>query len=98
VISGYTTDDVTLYPGVGTLKIENKPIKKGVFAKGDTWQYMFLCKNCMANSTITLDQKEEVVQLAYVVVSLIIFIRMGPTANLVITAQLLIYFVGLSGS
>jgi hypothetical protein len=37
--------------------------------KDNRWQYMFLCQNCLANSTIALNPKEESVQLAFVVVS-----------------------------
>ncbi|KAF2424884.1 hypothetical protein EJ08DRAFT_652212 [Tothia fuscella] len=65
--TGYATSEVKMYSGVGAVKVLSKPISKGVFQKGDIWQYTFLCQNCMANSTIALDQKEETMQLAYVV-------------------------------
>jgi hypothetical protein len=69
MISGYTSDEVKQYHGASNAAIQNKPIKKGIFTKDNHWQYMFLCQNCMTNSTIAFDQKEETVQLTYVVVS-----------------------------
>jgi hypothetical protein len=68
LISGYASNDVKLYSGEGGVVVQNKPIKKGIFAKDNMWQYMFLCQNCMANSSIALDQKEETARLAFVVV------------------------------
>jgi hypothetical protein len=69
IISGYTPDEVKLYSGVDGVAVQSKPIVKGTFAKGNSWQYMFLCQNCLANSTIAFDQSEDAIQLAYVVVS-----------------------------
>ncbi|KAF2664740.1 hypothetical protein BT63DRAFT_460232 [Microthyrium microscopicum] len=64
--TGYTNDDVQVYKGEGAAKVVNKPIKKGTFAKGSDWQYMFLCENCMVNSSLVFDQKEQRVQIGYV--------------------------------
>ena len=55
--------------GFGGVTVQNKPIEKGVIAKGNTWQYTFLCQNCLANSSLAFDPKADKVELTYVVVS-----------------------------